>query len=361
MKHKYKICVYAISKNEEKFVKRWYESMSEADEIYVLDTGSTDNTVKLLDELGVYVYEKVINPWRFDVARNESLSLVPDDADICICTDLDEFFDKGWRDELEKIWQDGTTRIKYNLKWNYDNNSIPSFTYNISKIHSRKGFRWIYPVHEILESTDKANIIDSNKIIINHFPDKNKDRKSYLELLELAVMEDNNNDRNMHYLGREYMYYHRWNDAIDTLIKHLSLESATWKEERAASMRFIARCYTYMNRYDEAIMWLNKAIDETNYLREGYVELGRLYYFLKNDDECIKYLEKALEIKEKSTCYINEEFCWDSTIYDILSISYFNKEDYQNAYKYISLACDIDKNNKRLMDNLNIISKYIKK
>ena len=40
-----KICVYAISKNEEKFVKRWTESMKEADEIYVLDTGSTDKTV----------------------------------------------------------------------------------------------------------------------------------------------------------------------------------------------------------------------------------------------------------------------------------------------------------------------------
>ena len=32
---KFNICVYAITKNEEKFVKRWYESMKEADEIYV--------------------------------------------------------------------------------------------------------------------------------------------------------------------------------------------------------------------------------------------------------------------------------------------------------------------------------------
>ena len=53
--NKYKVCVYAICKNEEKFVKRWYESMKEADAIYVLDTGSTDNTVKLLRGLGVNV------------------------------------------------------------------------------------------------------------------------------------------------------------------------------------------------------------------------------------------------------------------------------------------------------------------
>ena len=87
-----KVCVYAISKNEEKFVHRWVESMKEADEIYVLDTGSTDSTVALLEEAGVHVTVEEFNPWRFDVARNRSLELVPDDCDICVCTDLDEVF-----------------------------------------------------------------------------------------------------------------------------------------------------------------------------------------------------------------------------------------------------------------------------
>ena len=38
--NKYKVAVYAICKDEEKFIKRWVNSMNEADEIYVLDTGS---------------------------------------------------------------------------------------------------------------------------------------------------------------------------------------------------------------------------------------------------------------------------------------------------------------------------------
>ncbi len=42
----YRVCVYAICKNEEQFVDRWINSMSEADQIVVLDTGSTDNTGK---------------------------------------------------------------------------------------------------------------------------------------------------------------------------------------------------------------------------------------------------------------------------------------------------------------------------
>ena len=61
--NKYKVAVYAICKNEEKFVDRWYESMKEADMIYVLDTGSTDNTVFELRKRGVVVYEEKIIPF----------------------------------------------------------------------------------------------------------------------------------------------------------------------------------------------------------------------------------------------------------------------------------------------------------
>ena len=53
---KLKIAVYAICKNEEKFVDRWVASMKEADSIYVLDTGSKDKTVQKLKKLGVNFY-----------------------------------------------------------------------------------------------------------------------------------------------------------------------------------------------------------------------------------------------------------------------------------------------------------------
>ena len=112
MKYKYKVCVYAICKNEEKFVDRWYESVKEADEIYVLDTGSTDNTVSKLLEHGVNVTSLEIVPWRFDVARNKSLDLVPKDTDICVCIDLDEVFLPGWRQELENVWEEDATKVR---------------------------------------------------------------------------------------------------------------------------------------------------------------------------------------------------------------------------------------------------------
>ena len=148
--NKYKVCVYAISKNEEIFVERWVNSMKEADEIYVLDTGSTDNTVKKLEDLGVNVTIKHIKPWRFDTARNESLKLIPNDVDICVCTDLDEVFVDGWRKKLEKIWDKDTTRLAYNYNWLLDENNNPKVNFYIEKIHNRNDYIWTHPVHEVL-------------------------------------------------------------------------------------------------------------------------------------------------------------------------------------------------------------------
>ena len=104
---KYYVCVYAISKNEGEFVDRWMDSMSEADVVVVLDTGSQDNTVEKLQKRGAIVVQEEIHPWRFDVARNRSMELIPECADICICTDLDEVFRPGWRELLEEAWEEG--------------------------------------------------------------------------------------------------------------------------------------------------------------------------------------------------------------------------------------------------------------
>ena len=47
-----KIVVYAIAKNEEEFGARWMQSMSEADQVVVLDTGSEDRTAEILRAQG---------------------------------------------------------------------------------------------------------------------------------------------------------------------------------------------------------------------------------------------------------------------------------------------------------------------
>ena len=164
----------------------------------------------------------------------------------------------------------------------------------------------------------------------------------------------------MHYLGREYMFYKKWNECIDTLIKHLNLEKATWKDERCASMRFIARSYQALNRYDEARMWLNKAINEAPYLREPYIEMAILEYKFSNWDKVIEYCQRALLIKEHTKSYINEVFSWNHTIYDLISIAYFYLNDFESALRYSNIAIEMSPNDERLVNNNKIIKEKIK-
>lgn len=353
-----KICVYAISKNEEQFVDRWFNSMKEADEIYVLDTGSTDQTVPLLKEKGVHVTSKIITPWRFDDARNESLALVPEDTDICICTDLDEVFIPGWRDKLEKELDSNFSRYSYNYNWRLDSNNNPIVSFYINKIHTRNDYKWTHPVHEVLtylgNDQEKIKYIDS--IVVNHYPDDSKSRSSYLPLLELSVKEDPTDDRNMHYLGREYMYYGYYDKAIKTLKKHLKLKKATWKDERCASMRFIARCYAKKKDFINANKWADNAILESPYLRDPYMEKALIAYEEKNLDSAIINTFKALSKPEYTKTYINEYFCKNIFIYDLLSIIFYKKELYEFSYISLVNALKESPNDKRLLDNLKIIN-----
>ena len=356
---KYKIVVYAICKNESMFVDRWVDSMKEADEIVVLDTGSTDDTVERLKKRNVTVYEKKISPWRFDTARNESLALVKEDTDICVCTDLDEVFLPGWRKVLENTWEETTTRARYNYNWKLDEEKNPLVSFWIDKIHSRQNYHWQNPVHEILITKEKEEIKEE-EITLNHFPDSQKSRSSYLPLLEISVEEDPENDRNLHYLGREYMFYQKWEECIEMLHKHLTCKNATWKDERAASMRFLGRAYEAKNYLEEAEFWYKKATEEAPYLREGYIELANLYVKQNNYTEAYRNLKEADKIKEKSKSYINEEFAWNDTFYDLFSLAAFYTGNYEEAIDFLKKAISINPNNNRYRQNLELMSPYSK-
>lgn len=354
--NKLKVCVYTICKNESKFIERWLNSIKDADYICVLDTGSADDTVDKLKKSDAIWDVKKFDNFRFDIARNESLKLIPNDTDVCICMDIDEVLLPGWRNELEKVWNKDTTRLRYIYNWSLDEFDKPKVSFYQDKIHAYKGYTWINPVHEILKYSGENEIYaQSDNIIINHYPDKEKSRSSYLPLLELSVKENPENDRNVHYLGREYMYYKMWDKSIDMLKKHLQLKSAVWKDERCASMRFIARCYDNLGNFEESQKWLLKAIDEAPHLRDPLVEMAILYYKKNDWDNVIKYGLKALEIPINYKTYINEVFSFDETLDDLLSLAYFNKHDKKSAICHAKKALEINPNNSRIKNNLIIM------
>lgn len=350
-----KIYVYAICKNERQFVRRWMESMGEADGVYVLDTGSDDGTPQLLGELGAYVACRTIEPWRFDDARNASLELVPQDADLCVCTDLDEVFCKGWRLLLEQAAQaDHADQFKYRYVWSHDDQGGDGMVFWHDKIHTRRDFKWHYPVHEVLawQPPHPCRISVARGVELHHWPDPAKSRGQYLPLLELGAREEPADPRCAHYLGREYMYSGQWGKAIAELKRHLALPTCVWEDERSASMRYIAHCCEALQQPDEALRWFYRAIAEAPRLREGYVECARLFYSRENWPGVLLMCESALAIKERSVGYINEAFAWGSEPWDLAAVAAWHLGDGQRALRYGERALALAPGDERLQQNM---------
>lgn len=350
-----KVYVYAICKNEERFAERWYESMKEADGVYVLDTGSTDGTVDLLGRLGAQVQAEMISPWRFDVARNRSLEAVPEDADICVCTDLDEVFEAGWREKMERAWSGKVRMLRYRYTWSFNPDGSEGYVFWIEKAHARKGFRWVNPVHEVLKCDTDCQIGQAEGVQLNHFPDGQKSRAQYLPLLEQAVDEDPENDRNMHYLGREYMYRGDWEKCIDTLERHLKLPSASWADERAASMRYLARANQALSRRQEAEKWHMLSVAEAPYLRETWLDYAA--WLLENGyhEGVVFAVKRALEITERPQSYISESESWGAKPYDLMSVTYYYMGQFEQALECVDRALALSPDDKRIVANRDFI------
>jgi len=357
---KYKICVYSICKNEEQFVDRWMDSIGEADLVVVCDTGSTDNTVEMLRNRGAQVYSICVSPWRFDVARNVSLDFIPDDYDICVCTDLDEVLESGWREKMEKVWTPQTTRLKYMYTWKFNSDGTRGVTYWYEKIHGRHGYRWVNPIHETVKYYGENEIFACDSTIqLNHFPDNSKSRGQYLGLLELSKKENPMDSSTVFWLGREYMFYGQYDKAIETLNEHLALPTATWDQERSASIRYISRCYKAKGDIKKAKAWLYKAIAECAEIREPYMEMARLGYELKDWPLVYHMIEEVLSIKVKQVSYLVEDSSWNSNPYDLGAIACYQLGLYHRAVELAKTAVEMEPDDIRLKNNLKLIQEKV--
>lgn len=349
----YRIYVYAICKNEEKFAERWVRSMQEADGIYALDTGSTDGTVKRLRRLGVHVTQETITPWRFDTARNRSLELVPEDADLCVCTDLDESFHPGWREAMEQALADGAEKLRYRYTWSFLPDGREGVVFWIEKAHARFGFRWTHPVHEVLEYTKGiCRTANAEGVQLDHHPDPEKSRGQYLPLLELAVREAPEDDRSTFYLGREYSFYGRWSDCERMLLRYLRLPAAVWNEERCAAMRLLAQACLAQGRTSEAEQWLLRACAEAPQLREPWLSAAGLALKQEKWSGALYFAERALEIPARSRSYLNEPESWGAGPYDLAAVAAYYMGLHETARKYGREALLQEPGNERLQKNM---------
>ena len=348
-----KICVYAISKNEEGFVKRFYESVKQADQIVLADTGSTDNTVSIARGCGIEVHNITINPWRFDRARDAALAMVDPDVDVCVSLDLDEVLMPGWREEIERVWTAQTTRLQYRYDWSQNH------IFNATKVHKRTGYSWKHICHEMIFPDPRTPEVwaTTDFLLIKHLPDDTKSRSNYLPLLEAGTKEDHYSSRDAYYYARELFFNNQWQASINEWQRYLKLPTATWYHERCFAHRTMAKCYGLLGLGAEELEAALNSTKEGKNLRENWVLLAEIYQKRKEWRLSFAAATTAINIKQRDYAYTSEDTVWGSRTYDAAAIAahYLGLKD--SARKYGKQALDLDPQNPRLIQNMTWYSK----
>lgn len=346
-----RIAIYTICKNEEKNVNDWAASNAEADYRLVCDTGSSDQTREQLLKHGINMVQIAVMPWRFDIARETSLNLLPPDIDVCIWQDLDERLLPGWRQEIEKHWEPGTTTANHR----YRNNGRPWQWH--SKIHARHGCTWTGAVHETLRWEVPEHTIWISEFYLDEHQDMTKSRRSYIDLLECKIREGDRAWRTYSFYSNELSAQNRIGECIDQRKKAYEAcdEGPVVKSYVA---RTIAQAYASIGDHTAAERWFQTAVTDSPE-RESWFYWAQHCHGQKNWQLAYLYAMRTLAITQRRDGFTYDPAAWGAIPHDIAALSAYYLGMHQQAVEQGRLALSFAPDDQRLQRNQDFYEESI--
>jgi len=156
---KIKISACYIVKNEARELKISIESLKKfVDEIVVVDTGSTDDTVKVAKKFGAKIF---YCEWNDDFSAPRNLALKKCSGDWIIFLDADEFFTPETAknipaviERVEQFKQNAILVQRVNIDTD-DGNKIQSTDFSVRIMKNRNDLHYVGKIHEELRLGEK--------------------------------------------------------------------------------------------------------------------------------------------------------------------------------------------------------------
>ena len=369
--NKPKFSVAVIARNEAltlpKLVGSLKEFQERGGEIWVLDTGSTDDTVEVAKSLGCKVeavgdkfkikidaeLAKKINEkfivegeapivkadeslFDFGSARNYAATLP--ENDMIAMPDCDEIYTKMDIDKLDKAVEDGFEQFEYNFVFSHDNLGNPVIKFRHCKFYDRRKMKWNGIIHEVLGGAAKKIFFEEDVIKLEHYQNEKTNRSGYIKGLAIDCFNHPENDRNSHYFARELSYLGRTKSAIKEFKNHISM--GKWPTEAAQSMLYIGDCYKKLGDNGEMFKWYSLSI-EKEARREPLMRMAEHFFGVAMHKQAILYAEAALTITQLPF-YSNHQPYYEHAPHELLYVSYWaagdrvkSKEHWKKAIKFM--------------------------
>lgn len=263
-----KISVCIIAKNNEDCIENALKSVEKADEIIVLDTGSTDNTCKISRKYTDKVFENEYK-WKDNFAEARNYCQKKATGDYILVLDTDEIIESTAIDELRfftgtvlnlKVISQRTDQIHYQ----------PRFYKNDPEIY------WERPIHNYLNTSADSTC----ELIIWYGRSKQHDRDPGRTIRILSNWIKNNPDdctRELYYYGVELRAKNKFKESIKIFNEYV--QKSNYDAEKADAMLQISRCYISLNDHQNAVNYCFGALN----INPNFTEALNLIGDLSND------------------------------------------------------------------------------
>ena len=344
------ISLCMIVKNEENTIERCLESVKDiADEIIIVDTGSTDKTKEITKRFTSQIYDF---QWidDFSAARNFSFSMATkeyvlwlDADDILLHEDLEKFrlLKESLRPSVDSV------TMLYNIGFDEYGNVTTSYRRN-RLVKRNNNFKWIGFVHEYLSVY--GNIINSEISIthkkINHSSNRN------LQIYQTKLENDVEfSTRDILYYGNELYEHGMFKEALEFYNKFLDSKQG-WIEDNIRVCGNICDYYQSVNELEKARKYIFKSFQYDNPRAEACCKIGLSFLQEKNFHNAVFWYELATKLeKPKDSLGFFNDACWTWLPHLQLCLCYDRLGEHKLAYEHNEIAAKFRPKDQRILYN----------
>ncbi len=324
---KEKISGCLIVKNEAEDLARCVKSMLPIlDELIIVDTGSTDNTIEIAKR---YTNKIFSYNWNNDFAAARNYAISKAKMPWIIFLDADEYFSERSLKNIRRTIDNENGKADAFLINGYDivapGGEIKDKFTVVRVFRNNPKLRYQGRIHESLRKKGQLLIVDCTDIIelfhTGYAKDvigkKNKNERNLMLLLE--EVEERPDDGNIHfYLSLQYMSIGDYKKVMEHARKALNLGITILGREATAYLNFVKAGFELKHDLVELLDFSKQCVEKHPNFPDGYLVLIECH--LKKGD-----IDHALFTMEE---FLNKDFKDD-----LRYVSNLNENVYENIYE----------------------------
>ncbi|WP_028551009.1 glycosyltransferase [Paenibacillus sp. UNC451MF] len=322
-----------IVKNEALFIEKCLQSAKDqVDEIIIVDTGSTDETIAIAEQYGARVYHY---QWENDFALGRNFSLEQASCQYILVLDADEYLDEG--SHIQEILQSQKKGYSIRVR-NQLEDGLVKTTSILRIFQSNPAIRFTGQIHEqiLLDSSE----IEETGFLIHHvgyrkdvYSLKNKAERNIRILLD--AVDKSPSPFSYYNVGKQYLVDGEDELALEFLDKARNdLNNQNNADVLAMEIDYnLADCYYRLEKPEKGIQVLNHTISNWPKYTDLYFMQARLFEQMGYWKDAEQYYKKCISLGDMDSA-VAREGVGGYLAHFLLSRLYENQGNIQEALEH---------------------------